>query len=551
MNVWPVITRELRSQARQPFTYLLRLYAGAALLVVACLFSLQPEFRPNGGPLLFVWLHRGLLLSIWILIPLSAADCISQERREGTLGLLFLTPLTARDIVAAKCLAHGLRAFSLWLASLPIQMLPFLIGGLAWETVLLSCLVNFCSILLVVGISALASALCVRSQRAVALTAPLGAVVLAGLAYALTVMASLAFALMVSNGGRATAINKDWWELPWHMMGAPAECLEAFLLVVSGDEGLWIQAPLRLTRSIHNSALVAMTGGAVFAGLLAVGLMALAASIMRRRWRDSVRSACVERLEKTFCRPVIATGLLRYWLRRRLHKNPIGWLEQRSWSGRIVIWAWLAVMVVAYSSALSGTGYRVVGFDVLQMFLIVLLLLSVAATASGSFRRERESGVLELLLVSPLSAGQIIAGRLRGIWMQFVPSVVLLLFVWFFSAGILLDANPWSSAWLLSSLFTIPVIGLRNSIAYSSYVAAFIATLAFGFFVPLVILNLPRVSWSLQWLLGFRTVLRSTDYGPNSLFLALLVQLVVAWVMFASLRDNLLERRFARGSRVA
>ena len=43
---------------------------------------------------------------------------------------------------------------------------------------------------------------------------------------------------------------------------------------------------------------------------------------------------------------------------------------------------------------------------------------------SGSFRRERETGVLELLLVAPLSTHQIVWGRLRAIWGQFAPAAV-------------------------------------------------------------------------------------------------------------------------------
>jgi len=41
---------------------------------------------------------------------------------------------------------------------------------------------------------------------------------------------------------------------------------------------------------------------------------------------------------------------------------------------------------------------------------------SMAASAAGSFRRERESGMLELLLVSPVGEQRIISGRLRGLW---------------------------------------------------------------------------------------------------------------------------------------
>src|SRR5437899_8438709 len=129
MNVLPVITRELRAQARQPFTFALRLFGVGAMLAVASLFALQYAAGPSQGALMFRYLHLTLFLTIWILVPLSAADCISRERREGTLGLLFLTPLKATDIVIAKSLAHGLRALTLLLAILPVFTISFLMGG--------------------------------------------------------------------------------------------------------------------------------------------------------------------------------------------------------------------------------------------------------------------------------------------------------------------------------------------------------------------------------------------------------------------------------------
>jgi len=57
--------------------------------------------------------------------------------REGTLGLLFLTPLRPQDVVIAKGFAHGLRAMTLWLAVIPTLIIPFLVGGVGWREALL------------------------------------------------------------------------------------------------------------------------------------------------------------------------------------------------------------------------------------------------------------------------------------------------------------------------------------------------------------------------------------------------------------------------------
>jgi ABC-type transport system involved in multi-copper enzyme maturation permease subunit len=545
MNAWPVIVRELRSQARQPFTYLLRMYAGTALLAVAWLFSLQPESPAHSGGLLFLWLHRTLLFAIWLLIPLGAADCISQERREGTLGLLFLTPLTAGGIVVAKCAAHGLRALTLWLAALPVLTLPFLLGGVTWQGAVISCLVHFCSILLVVAVSVLSSALAQRTQRALALTGLMGTVMVIVFAYVVGSVVALVFLWKIRGFGGGSGAASPWWREWLWAIEDPGRCIVGFLDLVFGGGWPWSRGSISLPAGMQPALLLAFGAGAVVTVIGTVGLLFLTARILRRRWREPVRSVRVERLEKTFCRPVLARGFLRGWLRRRLERNPIGWLEQRSWSGRLLLWSWLAVMVSVYSAALTSFPLLASDFDGIQLFLSVLLVLSLTATAAGSFRRERETGVMELLLVSPLSVGQVILGRLRGIWMQFAPSAGLLVLVWLFSAGLLMDANPRGAIWLVSSLLTVPVIGLRNSMIYGSYLGAFLATLLLGLLLPAALANLPRLLWSVEFFLGRGGAFLLRESGGGGAWNVALAQAVIAGLMLWSLHRTLRERRFA------
>src|SRR5690242_19926507 len=58
--------------------------------------------------------------------------------------------------------------------------------------------------------------------------------------------------------------------------------------------------------------------------------------------------------------------------------------------------------------------------------LAAAIFMASALITSSSFRHERESGAMELLLVTPLSAQQIIIGRLRGCWMQLLPAASVL-----------------------------------------------------------------------------------------------------------------------------
>src|SRR5664279_1436043 len=59
------------------------------------------------------------------------ADCLSEEKREGTLGLLFLTDLKGYDVVLGKLVATSLNGFYAVLAVVPVLALPLLLGGVA------------------------------------------------------------------------------------------------------------------------------------------------------------------------------------------------------------------------------------------------------------------------------------------------------------------------------------------------------------------------------------------------------------------------------------
>ena len=144
-----------------------------ALLLAGLLFGLHYGFEPGLGQQLFAALHCALFGAIWVLVPMLTADCISRERREGTLGLLFLTPLKGTDIVVAKGLAHGLRAVTLWLAVLPVLTIPFLLGGVSWAEAVLSVVVNANAMCWALAAGLLASAWSKAWLRALLLAAVL------------------------------------------------------------------------------------------------------------------------------------------------------------------------------------------------------------------------------------------------------------------------------------------------------------------------------------------------------------------------------------------
>src|SRR5690242_21503418 len=59
------------------------------------------------------------------------ADCLSEEKREGTLGLLFLTDLKGYDVVLGKLAATSLNALYGLIAIIPVLAIPLLLGGVS------------------------------------------------------------------------------------------------------------------------------------------------------------------------------------------------------------------------------------------------------------------------------------------------------------------------------------------------------------------------------------------------------------------------------------
>ncbi len=510
MKALPVITRELRSQARQPMTFSLRILGVGALVAMVGVCALGGGFLPGQGAALFNALHLVLFWAIWILVPLSVSDCLSREQREDTLGLLFLTPLTARNIVFAKALAHGWRALTLWLAALPVLVLPFLLGGLPWQSVVISCAINFSSIALALAVSMLASSQCLQWHRALVLTGILAI----GLLFFVAPVVSRSFFL----GTVFRNFVPQLWAMPGQVTYSYVQPMppgtftgggRVMMAPYGGGSYLpYTGGPFVLGGGLgaRTRVLVAAGQATVLALLAALGMMLLAARNVRERWRHQGRSARAEKVERVFCTPILFRSLLSRWMRYTLARNPIGWLERRRWSGRVVTWAWFAAIISVYSAVLSDPNF----FSRSSYFQLVaswLLMGSVASTAAGSFRRERESGVLELLLVAPLTTGQIIWGRLRGIWAQFLPAVAMLLGLWLYLARLYRVTGPFMSAQddlptighFAMAFVSIPVVGLYFSLCCRHYIGAFLMTLAFGMLLPWVTVMVAKLFVLTYW----------------------------------------------------
>jgi len=315
-----------------------------------------------------------------------------------------------------------------------------------------------------------------------------------------------------------------------------------------GQRGIWGMVRGPGTR-LGPGPLLIGCGSAALLSLLALYVLSwCAAWNVHRVWREQPASPRIERLKKRLFTPVVFKPLLHRWLNWKLSRNPIGWLEQRSWSGRLIVWSWLAIVVCIYSSLFSHLSLYQNGFDGIQSFLAMLLSLSMAISAAGSFRREHETGVLELLLVAPLREEQIIQGRIKGLWSQFLPAVALLFAVWLYCGTFLGQGHNFVSVLLYAVTFaTLPVVGLYFSLHKKNFIAALVWTLLVQMVIPsglsravdLWYWSRSSVSYSLG-AFGSPTV-----HAVVSVCVQIGIALFLAW----RLKDNLKRRRFALDQR--
>src|SRR5687768_10430303 len=114
MNPVPLLQREFLVALRRPITQRLRLgFGGGSMLIVV--WSLLVT-TGAAGPTVFLALSGiAAVLSMFVAV-FVASDSISRERREGTLGFLFLTDLRSADVLLGKFSAAGLVPFYTLLA---------------------------------------------------------------------------------------------------------------------------------------------------------------------------------------------------------------------------------------------------------------------------------------------------------------------------------------------------------------------------------------------------------------------------------------------------
>ncbi|HEY5911423.1 MAG TPA: hypothetical protein VJA21_12555 [Verrucomicrobiae bacterium] len=395
MNCLPIAGRELSVAARKRSTNWLRVAAAVTALVIGSSFflvsTLQRTSAAQIGSTLFQvlnWMCLAAGLSVGLFFT---SDCLSEEKREGTLGLLFLTELRGYDVVLGKLLATSLRGFYGLLALLPILAITQLMGGVTgaqyWKSSL--ALVNGLFISLAAGM--LVSALSRDSQKALT--------------------ATLLLLLLLSLGGVGAdaiiaAARKRGFQPVWSL----------------SSPGYVLAAASAWGRSAYWTALI-------ITQLLGWAMFGLACGLVPYAWQERKRRGATSTGSWTYAWKYGGIRRRQRLRRSLLEQHPIAWLGCRErWQSQ-ALWVFLVLTSTGFFLALLWKVPReawIIWNYIGGLFTLVLYLWA-ASQAGRTLVEARRSGLLELLLVTPLSESRIVGGQWRAFLRMFGLPVLLLL----------------------------------------------------------------------------------------------------------------------------
>jgi ABC-type transport system involved in multi-copper enzyme maturation permease subunit len=407
----PIFNREFLTVPRRDNHYLTRVaYLGTLWIIcVTAWLASGGLWRSETlgetarlGPLLFQILTKVELALFLFFAALSAASTVSQEKDRRTFILLLITDLRNDEIVLGKLLGSLLPIALLLAATFPLMMLLILLGGIDPRQVWQAMLIVAATSLAAGSLGGLIALWRDRTFQALALTV-LFLVLYLCVVNGLSVLPTLTPRLPETE-------VRHWqeWLDPLRALGTvqdPAALLEPGL------------------SPAYGFALVMLSIGL---GLNVVGLLRLRVwnpsgePIMQREQPEDAEDRDRVTVGDAKARVSVhaAPGAV-----RRVGSNPILWREiaTRAYGRRpflvksayfivlaFICWLALTPVLVQHQQLSFAAAYGLIPVGVLSLLL-------VAAQAVTAITSERDTGALDLLLVTDLTAKEFIFGKLSGI----------------------------------------------------------------------------------------------------------------------------------------
>ena len=413
----PIVARELVVAARSPAFRRIRWWSALsfALLTLTVLYGVKNP--SDAGTSCFTAQKLLVFLTCALSGVFFTADTLSREKREGTIGLLFLTDLRVRDVVLGKFAAVALTSGYTLLGLLPMIGLPLLLGGVSGDEFFRMALVEINMLFFSMAAGMFFSACSREADRAM----------MSCLIFLLIIVLGVpALAWVAAKAGAPVFTAPS--PTPTQIAGSPGFVKAGGPVLLaprhSGIVVSTIEQTMRLVGRLspgqafelvsdagQNSAAAAMfwqsLAGSHLLGWVGLGM---AGFVLRRNWMKEGESSGIHQ-----------------WLWRKLaiqrkprllkQENPIDWLlsgpsalTRAAWW---LIFLWFGVEIV---TCILLDRYTRLSFFAGEYLLVDFLFIAIAAFASCRFFVEsRRSGALELILCTPITQGEILEGHFLAI----------------------------------------------------------------------------------------------------------------------------------------
>ena len=468
MTFLPIVGRELRVASRKRATWWTRFGVAAIAIIVGMWISLIPDFRRPGmmGPAMFIPLAIFVFLyslfgGLWM-----TADSLSEEKREGTLGLLFLTDLKGHDVVLGKLAATSLNICYGLLAIFPVMAIPILAGGVTLGEFLrvIAAALNGLYFSLAAGL--LCSALSREERKAAG-----SAIAIVGSFTLLLPFLGMMFAnYYVRHYTTGGGGNREFEvALPFLLPSPGMACFTAF-------DAIYRSMPSQGSHWYYVSL------GVVF--VLATTMLALACVIAPRSWQERTVTPQGSAWRTFWDRWRFGgPGRRKKFRARALNTNPFHWLASREVNKPLLVWFFLASIALLWLfflidwDALANGDLRFtreyVGSELrVTTALIAHTFLKIWITVESCRRlcTDRRNSALELLLTTPLSVRRIIGGQFLALERQFaLPVLAVLVTDILFLLSDWTD-KEWVAVWVcgiivfIADVLTLPIVGMWQAL---------------------------------------------------------------------------------------
>lgn len=448
MKFFPVVERELRTASRRRATYWVRFSAAAVAIVLTAwilLFARDSSQASDLGRSVFYGLSFVVFIYCLFAGTWNTADCISEEKREGTLGLLFLTDLKAVEVLFGKLAATSLNSFYGLLAMFPVMALPLLLGGTTLELYGTMVLILLDTLFLSLAVGVCVSVF-VQGERA-------------ALLWTIIVLAY---------------ICAGWWLTGWICVDRLFGFKGAFEGIESEMIFTW-NSPFTTLFKLWGSMDKPKIDDAVWPSLGIIHILGwifilVAQWKLPHVWKDKADTVTTLRWRQRWKLWTHGDSGQRLKYRQRLlDEAPTFWLGSRHRLKPAMVWlvfgligvGWVWGLIVYANEWMDSGNYVITG-----LLLTFILKVWLAIEASHRFNQDRHSGALELLLSTPLDVAEIIRGQLQALKRQFLwpaVSVLVILFLFVLSEKAKGGLVSWwlgSMAMLVADLVSIAYVGM-------------------------------------------------------------------------------------------